>query len=82
MLKLCSENKTRNEEYLASLNYFLQSLKKMINWEKENIKSITKEMNGIKVMKEKQFMMEQEKQKNQEILEKEAEKYLEEKRRI
>ena len=30
----------------------------MINWEKENIKSITKEMNGIKVMKEKQQMME------------------------
>lgn len=44
ILKLCSENKTRNEEYLASLNYFLQNLKKMINSEKDNMKLITEEL--------------------------------------
>ena len=32
ILKLCSENKTKNEQYLASLNYLLQNLKKMINF--------------------------------------------------
>lgn len=53
ILKLCAENKTRNEKYLTSLNYFLQNLKKMIGWEKNNIKEVTAEMNGIKMMKER-----------------------------
>jgi len=44
ILKICSENKTRNEEYLASLNYFLQNLKKMINFEKDNMKLITENL--------------------------------------
>ena len=44
ILKICSENKTRNEEYLASLNYFLQNLKKMTNFEKDNMKLITENL--------------------------------------
>ena len=58
ILKLCSENKTKNEEYLASLNYLLQNLKKMISFEKENMKSITEELEEIKVLKDKQSMLE------------------------
>jgi hypothetical protein len=38
ILKLCSENKTKNEEYLSSLNYLLQNLKKMIKWERNDMK--------------------------------------------
>jgi hypothetical protein len=38
ILKLCSENKTKNEEYLTSLNYLLQNLKKMIKWETGDMK--------------------------------------------
>ena len=64
ILKLCAENKTRNEEYLASLNYFLQNLKKMITWERNHIKEITTEMNGKKLLKEKKQAMKIEKARN------------------
>jgi hypothetical protein len=79
ILKLCSENKTRNEEYLAALNYFLQNLKKMINSEKDNMKTITEDLESQKSLTEKQAALEQEKNQNRRVVEQEAQKYLEEK---
>lgn len=82
ILKLCSENKTRNEEYLASLNYFLQNLKKMINSEKENMKRITEDLESRKALTEKQTALEQERTQNRRVVEQEAQKYLQEKGRL
>jgi hypothetical protein len=82
ILKLCAENKIRNEEYLASLNYFLQNLKKMIGWERNNVKEITNEMNGIKAINERKELMEIEKERNAKIVEREAKNYLEEKGKL
>jgi len=43
---------------LASLNYFLQNLKKMINYEKDNMKLISEDLENKKAYLEKQNSLE------------------------
>jgi hypothetical protein len=54
----------------------------MIGWERNNVKEITNEMNGIKVVNERKELMEVEKERNAKIVEREAKNYLEEKSKL
>lgn len=51
----------------------------MINNEKDNMKTITEELEYRKALNEKEAALEKEKNKNRRVVEEEAEKYLEEK---
>ncbi|CAN5951092.1 unnamed protein product [Sphagnum jensenii] len=62
ILKLCSENKTKNEEYLTSLNYLLQNLKKMIKWESSDMKRREEELSEIQQLNSRTEQAEKERE--------------------
>lgn len=54
----------------------------MINFEKDNMKLITENLEYRKAETEKQSALEKEKNKNRKVVEEEAQKYLEEKEKL
>ncbi len=76
ILRLCEENKTKNDEYLQALNYLLLNFKKMINAERDIMKKIGQELGEIRAANVYRKQMEEERQRNELIMEREAGVYM------